>query len=194
MNIRDNLRIIEKTLLSDDWAILTRYKIGWKRRDGKESVGFRQTYDRGNGSALLPYNLERRTVLLTRQFRLPAYVNGYDSLLVEVAAGRLDAEDPEACVRKEAEEELGLKIGSVTQVFNVFMSPGSVTERLHLYVAPYDANDRVSQGGGLEEEGEDIEVLEMTIDAAIAQMDDGTICDAKTVILLQYAAMHLFAD
>ncbi|KAJ54845.1 GDP-mannose pyrophosphatase [Actibacterium mucosum KCTC 23349] len=194
MSVRDRLRIIEETLLSDDWARLTKYKIAWKRRDGGESVGFRQAYDRGNGAVILPYDPARRTVLLTRQFRLPALLNGYDELLIEAAAGLLDEARPEDRIREEAEEELGLRLSNVTQVFDMFMSPGSVTERLFFFIATYTEADRISAGGGLAEEGEDIEVLEMTIGEAMAQVADGRIRDAKTVILLQHAALHLFAD
>lgn len=194
MRVRDRLRILEEKLLSDDWARLTKYKIAWTRRDGSESVGYRQAYDRGNGAVILPYNVARRTVMLTRQFRLPALLNGYEDLLVEAAAGLLDEANPEDRIREEAEEELGLRLRDVTQVFDMFMSPGSVTERLFFFIATYDAADRVSAGGGLAEEGEDIEVLELSIDDALAQVADGRIRDAKTVILLQHAALHLFAD
>lgn len=193
MGIAERLRIVERTVLSDDWAMLTRYRLVWRRRDGQQQELIRQAYDRGNGAVILPYDPVRRTVLLTRQFRLPVYLNGHDDLLIEAAAGLLDAASPAERIRAEAEEELGLGLGEATQVFDIFMSPGSVTERLYFFVARYDAGDRVSAGGGVVAEGEDIEVLELDFDAAMAQVADGRIRDAKTVILLQYAALHLFA-
>jgi nudix-type nucleoside diphosphatase (YffH/AdpP family) len=152
----------------------------------------RETYDRGNGATLLPYDPARRTVLLTRQFRYPAYVNGYDGLLIEAAAGLLDDASPEDRIRAEVEEEVGYRLREVRKIFECFMSPGSVTEKLHFFVAEYDASMRVGDGGGVAEEGEEIEVLEPTIDEALAMVASGAICDAKTVMLLQYAAMHIF--
>jgi nudix-type nucleoside diphosphatase (YffH/AdpP family) len=151
----------------------------------------RETYDRGNGATLLPYDPERRTVLLTRQFRYPVYVNGHpDGMLLEAAAGLLDDDSPEDAVRREVEEELGITVGEVEHVFDVFMSPGSVTERLHFYAAPYRPADRTGAGGGLEEEGEDIEVVELPFDEALTMIDDGRIADAKTIMLLQWAALR----
>ncbi|WP_116132444.1 GDP-mannose pyrophosphatase [Tropicimonas sp. IMCC34043] len=192
MGIAERLKVLERTVLSDDWATLTKYRLLWRRRDGREQELIRQAYDRGNGAAILPYDPVRRTVLLTRQFRLPVFLDGHDDLLTEAAAGLLDAASPAERIREEAEEELGLRLGEARQVFDIFMSPGSVTERLYFFVARYDAADRVSAGGGLVAEGEDIEVLELDFDEAMAQLADGRICDAKTVILLQYAALHLF--
>jgi len=153
----------------------------------------RETYDRGNGATLLPYNLARRTVLLVRQFRYPAFVNGHDDLLIEAAAGLLDDAAPEERIRAEVEEELGYRLGEVRKIFESFMSPGSVTEKLHFFVAPYEASMRIGAGGGLAEEGEDIEVLELDIDEALAMVADGRIADAKTVMLLYHAKLHLFA-
>ena len=148
--------------------------------------------DRGNGATLLPYNLARRTVVLVRQFRYPAYVNGYDDLLIEAAAGLLDDESPEVRIRAEAEEETGYRLGEVRKVFEAFMSPGSITEKLHFFVAPYQPDMKVSGGGGNSDEGEDIEVLELPIDQAMAMIGDGRIVDAKTIMLLQYAALNIF--
>jgi nudix-type nucleoside diphosphatase (YffH/AdpP family) len=140
---------------------------------------------------VLPHDPERGTVLLTRQFRYPAYVNGHpDGMLLEVAAGLLDADDPETAVRREAREELGVELGPLTLVFDAFMSPGSVTERVHCYVGAYSPDDRVETGGGLAEEGEDIEVLEVPWAEALAMVDDGRIADGKTIMLLQWAALH----
>ena len=151
----------------------------------------RETYDLGNGATLLPYDVGRRTVLLSRQFRYPVYVNGHpDGLLLEAAAGLLDDDAPEVAIRREAEEELGITLGEVQHVFDVFMSPGSVTERLHFFAAPYSPADRTSAGGGLEEEGEDTEVVELPFDEALDMIDDGRIADAKTIMLLQWAALR----
>lgn len=191
--VSERVRVREVTLLSDHWYTLKTTRFDWRRRDGQWQEQHRETYDRGNGAALLPYDLARRTVLLVRQFRYPAFVNGHDDLLVEVAAGLLDDEAPEVRIRGEAEEELGYRLGAVRKVFEAFMSPGSVTEKLHFFVAPYDAGMRIGDGGGLAEEGEDIEVLEVTIDDALAMVADGRIVDAKTILLLYHAQLHLFA-
>jgi nudix-type nucleoside diphosphatase (YffH/AdpP family) len=178
-------------LLAAGWHVLRRTTFDQRRRDGSWATEQRETYDRGNGATLLPYDVARRTVLLTRQFRFPAYVNGSpDGMLVETAAGLLDEQDAETAVRREAEEELGVVVGEVTRVFDVFTSPGSVTERVVCFAAPYTPADRVSAGGGLAEEGEDIEVLELDVDEALAMVDDGRIADAKTIILLQWAVLR----
>lgn len=153
----------------------------------------RETYDRGNGATILLYDPVRRHVLLTRQFRFPAYVNGHpDGMLIETAAGLLDDDAPNVAIRREASEELGVAVEDLQHVFDLYMSPGSVTERVHFYAALYSPNDRTAPGGGLQEEGEDIEVLEIPFDEALAMTSDGRIVDGKTVILLQWAAMtHL---
>jgi nudix-type nucleoside diphosphatase (YffH/AdpP family) len=178
-------------LLAAAWHVLRRTTIERRRRDGQVVVEQRETYDRGNGATLLPYDAQRRTVLLTRQFRYPVYVNGHpDGLLIETAAGLLDDDSPEDAVRREVEEELGIRVGEVEHVFDVWMSPGSVTERLHFYAAPYVPADRTGAGGGLVEEGEDIEVVELPFDDALDMIGDGRIADAKTVMLLQWAALR----
>jgi nudix-type nucleoside diphosphatase (YffH/AdpP family) len=178
-------------LLASGWHVLRRTTLERRRSDGEWVTEQRETYDRGNGATLLPYDPERRTVLLTRQFRYPVYVNGHpDGLLVEAAAGLLDDDSPEDAVRREVEEELGITVGQIEHVFDVFMSPGSVTERLHFYAAPYRPVDRTGAGGGLEEEGEDIEVVELPFDEALQMIDDGRIADAKTIMLLQWAALR----
>ncbi len=192
MPIADRVRIHEVRVLSDDWYILKKTRFEYRRRNGTWQMQQREAYDRGNGAAILLYNLERGTVVLTRQFRFPAFVNGHDDLLVEVPAGLLDAAAPEERIRAEAEEEAGFRVAQVRKVFEVFMSPGSVTERLHLFVAEYDPSSRVGDGGGMEDEGEDIEVLEPTFAEALAMVARGEIVDAKTIMLLQYAALHLF--
>src|SRR5215218_8422136 len=159
--------VTDVELVAAAWHVLRRTTIERRRSDGTWVTEQRETYDRGNGATLLPYDADRRTVLLTRQFRYPVYVNGHpDGLLLEAAAGLLDDDSPEDAVRREVEEELGITVGEVEHVFDVFMSPGSVTERLHFYAAPYSAADRTGAGGGLEEEGEDIEVVEVPFDEA----------------------------
>jgi len=193
MSLVGRIRIRDVRTLSDDWYILKKTTFDWRRADGTSQTLSRETYDRGNGATLLPFDLDRRTVLLTRQFRYPAYVNGYDGLLIETAAGLLDGESPESRIRMEVEEELGLRLHDVRKVFACFMSPGSVTERLHFFVGRYEASMRAGAGGGAQDEGEDIEVIEPTIDDALRMIEDGRICDGKTVMLLQYAALNLFA-
>jgi nudix-type nucleoside diphosphatase (YffH/AdpP family) len=182
------IRSVEVT--SDGWHVLRRTTFDFRRRDGSWETQSRETYDRGNGAALLPYDTARGTVLLTRQFRFPAYVNDHpDGMLVEVAAGLLDGDAPEAAMRREAAEELGVQVGPVQLVMESYMSPGSVTERLHLYAAPYTPSDRIDTGGGVAEEGEDIEVVELPFVTAMAMVRDGRIVDAKTIMLLQWAAL-----
>jgi nudix-type nucleoside diphosphatase (YffH/AdpP family) len=192
-DISERVRIEDVKLLSDNHYVLRKYTFSFRRSDGQWQRSVREAYDRGNGAAILLYNLAQRTVVLTRQFRLPAYVNGYRDLLIEAAAGLLDDASPEDRIRAEAEEETGYRIEDVRKIFEIFMSPGSVTEKLHLFVATYDASTKAGAGGGIASEGEDIEVLELRFDEAVAMMTDGRICDAKTVVLLQYAQLHLFA-
>ena len=177
--------IVGETLLSDNWYVLKKITFERTARDGSRQRQEREVYDRGNGATILLYNAARRTVVLTRQFRLPAFVNGHDGYLIESAAGLLDDASPEARIRKEAEEETGYRIGQVEPVCEAFMSPGSVTERLHFFMAPYEAADQVGPGGGLAEEGEDIEVLEFGYDEAYAMVASGAIMDGKTIMLLQ---------
>jgi len=191
MTVKDRLRIHETRLLSDNWYVLKTTRFDWKRRDGRWQTQEREHYDRGNGAVLLRYNPAARTVLLVRQFRLPAYLNGYDDLLIEAAAGLLDDAEPEVRIRAEVEEELGYRLGAVRKVFEAFMSPGSVTEILHFFVAEYDPSMKIGDGGGHPDEGEDIEVLEPTLDEALAMIADGRIRDAKTIMLLQHLALTL---
>lgn len=192
MSISDRVRVLEERLLSDNWYILKTTHFEFRRRDGRWQAQHRESYDRGNGAAILLYSLPQRTVILTRQFRYPAFVNHHDDLMIEVPAGLLDEADPETRIRAEAEEEAGYRVRDVHKVCEAFMSPGAVTERLHLYVAEYDPADRIGEGGGLEAEGEDIEVFELDFDQAMAMVGDGRICDAKTIMLLQHAALHIF--
>ncbi|WP_405014944.1 NUDIX domain-containing protein [Kitasatospora sp. NBC_01539] len=177
-------------LTSRGWHVLRRTTFDYRRRDGRWVTQQRETYDRGNGAVVLPYDTARGQVLLTRQFRYPAYVNDHpDGMLVEAAAGLLDGDDPLAAVRRESAEELGVTLGPLTHVLDAYMSPGSVTERLHFY-APYTPADRTGDGGGLEEDGEDIDVLELPFADALAMIRDGRITDGKTILLLQWAALE----
>ncbi|KRV51125.1 GDP-mannose pyrophosphatase [Wenjunlia vitaminophila] len=186
-----DVRIRDVELTSQGWHVLRRTTFDYRRRDGRWETLQRETYDRGNGAVVLPYDTERGCVLLIRQFRYPAYVNGHpDGMLIEAAAGLLDADDPHTAIRREGAEELGILLGPLTHVLDAYMSPGSVTERLHFFAAPYTPADRVDAGGGVEEEGEDIEVLELDFDEALAMTLDGRITDGKTLLLLHWAALH----
>ena len=192
MTVADRIRVKDERVLSDNHYLLKTTTFEWRRANGEWQTQRRETYDRGSGATLLPYNLKQRTVVLVKQFRYPAYVNGYDDLLIEAAAGLLDNETPEVRIRAEAEEEIGYRLGEVRKIFEAFMSPGAVTEKLHFFVAEYEAKMRVSGGGGIASEGEDIEVLELPIEQALAMINDGRIVDAKTIMLLQYAALKIF--
>ena len=186
----DGVRITNTEVLSSNWYTLRRITFDFRHRDGHWSTQEREAYDRGNGATILLYDVVRRTVLLSRQFRIPIYVNGHpDGILIEAAAGLLDDDDPETAIRREASEELGVTVGEITHVFDAYMSPGSVTERVHFYAAPYTAESRTAAGGGLADEGEEIEVIELDFDDALAGIADGRIEDGKTIILLQWAAL-----
>ena len=191
-DIGDRVRIENDAVLSDRKYALRQLTFSWRRNDGAWQRNIREVYDRGNGAVILPYNLAARRVVLTRQFRMPAFLNSYRDTLIEAAAGMLDGAAPEDRIRAETEEETGYRILHVRKVFEMFTSPGAVTEKLHFFVAEYDAGAKTGAGGGLKHEGEDIEVLEIGIDDALAMLADGRICDAKTAILLQYAQIHLF--
>lgn len=192
MSIAHRVRIEDVTVLSDDWYVLKKTTFSFRRSDGSWQRQSRETYDRGNGATILLYDPTRRTVILTRQFRYPAFVNGHDDLLIEAPAGLLDNAEPEVRIRAETEEETGFRVRDVRPIFDAFMSPGSVTERLHFFVGQYEPGDRTSSGGGNAAEGEDIAVLEVGIDEALSMIGSGTIRDGKTIMLLQYAALHLF--
>ncbi|TCP08264.1 NUDIX domain-containing protein [Caldimonas thermodepolymerans] len=192
MSVKDRVRVRDVQVLSDDHYVLKKTTFEWRRRDGQWQTQTRETYDRGNGATILLYHPQQRTVILTRQFRYPAFVNGCDDLLIETPAGLLDDASPEERIRAEAEEEAGYRVGEVRQVFSAYMSPGAVTEVVHCFVGEYDRNARVGEGGGLAHEGEDIEVLELGFDEALRMVEDGRIRDAKTIMLLQYAALHIF--
>ncbi|MDQ1597543.1 MAG: hypothetical protein QOI70_967 [Microbacteriaceae bacterium] len=185
------IRILDVELLATAWYVLRRTTFEHTHTDGSVTVEQRETYDRGNGATILLYDSARGTVLLSRQFRYPAYVNGHpDGMLIETAGGLLDDDDPITAVRREAEEELGVTLGRVEHVFDVYMSPGSVTERVHFFAAPYSPASRTGVGGGLADEGEEIDVLEIDFADALCMIEDGRIADAKTIMLLQWAALR----
>lgn len=192
MSVTDRIRVKDVRVLSDDHYTLRATTYDWRRSSGEWQTQRRQTFDRGNGVALLPYNRTHGTVILIRQFRYPTYVNGNDGLLVEVPAGTLGDIEPEVRMRMEAEEEIGYRLGELKKVFEAFMSPGAVTEKLYFFVAEYRADMKIGNGGGLVDEGEDIETLELPFGEAFAMIADGRIIDAKTIMLLQYAALNIF--
>lgn len=187
-----HVEVLKTEVLSDNWYVLRKVTFRLRKRDGSWETQSREAYDRGNGATILLYDRERRTVVLTRQFRLPTYVNGNPSgMLIEACAGLLDAEAPETCIAREVFEETGYEIRNARKVMQAYMSPGSVTEILHFFVAEYSRAQRVNDGGGVEEE--DIEVMELSFDDALARIASGEIRDGKTIMLLQHAALHLFA-
>ncbi|MDE1150164.1 MAG: NUDIX domain-containing protein [Azospirillaceae bacterium] len=188
--MKDRVLVREDRILSNEWSVLRSVTFDYHRQDGEWQTLTREIYDRGHGAVILPYDPARGTVLLIRQFRFAVYAAGHDAPLIEAVAGLLDDNTPEETIRHEAEEEAGCRIGAARKVFECYMSPGSVTERLTFFVAPYSTGDRIGAGGGLVEEGEDIEVLEPTLDEAMAMITRGEIVDAKTVMLLQYAKLN----
>ena len=190
----ETVRIKQVQVLSDDWYVLKKTRFERQRRDGTWQELTRETYDRGDGAVILLYDLASRSVILTRQFRYPAFVNGHSGMLIEAPAGLLDKATPEDRIRAEVEEETGFQVSGVQHIFDAFMSPGSVTERLHFFIAAYTKDSKAGVGGGNAVEGEDIEVLEMPIDDALSAIDSGGIQDGKTIMLLQYAALNLFKN
>ncbi|NIF47849.1 GDP-mannose pyrophosphatase [Enterobacter sp. Ap-1006] len=186
---RAEVRIVNDRILSDDWYSLKKYTFDIQRRNGDWQRLSREVYDRGNGATILLYNRDRKTVILTRQFRFPVFMNGHGGYLIETAAGLLDNMDPENRIKAEVEEETGFRVSSVQKVFEAYMSPGSVTEKLYFYIAEYDADNKAGAGGGIEAEGEDIEVLELTMDAALSAVESGLIVDGKTIMLLYHVAL-----
>ena len=191
----DKIRIKEVKVLSNDWAILKKTTLEVRRGDGSWQTITRETYDRGNGAAILLFNREQKTVLLTRQFRFPAFVNGLeDGMLIEACAGLLENDDPESAIRRETEEETGYQLGPVTKLFAAYMSPGSVTEKLHFFSAPYTSTQKKSDGGGVHDHGEEIELLEVGLDEALGMIDTGEIQDGKTIMLLQHAKLKRLVE
>ena len=189
----ERVKIVKSEVLSDNWYTLRKFTFKLQLSDGTWQDQVREAYDRGNGATILLYNTKERTVVLTRQFRLPTFINGNPTgMLIEACAGLLDKENPEDCIRRETEEETGYKINDVKKVFELYMSPGSVTEILYFFVAEYFKEQKVNEGGGAEGEHENIEVLELSFDEAWRMMERGEIKDAKTVVLLQYARSSVF--
>ena len=184
---------IQKTeLLSDNWYFLNKVTFDYKMEDQDPETQVREVYDRGNGAVILLYNSAKKTVVLTRQFRLPTFLNGNTSgMVIEACAGLLDTENPEECIIRETEEETGYRLSSVKKVFQSYMSPGAVTEILHFFIGEYQPEMKVSEGGGLAEEHENIEVLEYSFNEAYQMIASGEIIDAKTIMLLQYAKINL---
>lgn len=187
----DNIKILDTTILSDNWYVLRKITYEYIRKDGSVQVQNREAYDRGNGATILLYNKSRKTVILTRQFRLPTYINGNKSgMLIEACAGLLDKDNPEDCIRRETEEETGYQVRDVRKIFEAYMSPGSVTEMLYFFIAEYSENMKINEGGGVEHEEENIEVLELSMERAMEMIESGEIKDGKTIILLQYIRLH----
>ena len=184
----DYLRPLKTTTLSDKWGLVQRHEFELRRRNGEWQHQIRETYDRGDGAAVLLCDRTDSSVILIRQFRYPAFYRGESPYLIEVCAGKLEGDDAETCARKEAEEETGYRVGELIRAYDCFMSPGSVTERLTLYVGFVDA-PAGGAGGGLHHEGEDIEVLRVPVAEALRMVESGEIADAKTVLLLQYTAL-----
>jgi len=187
----DQVKILSTQILSDNWYTLKKITYEYVKKDGSRLTQTREAYDRGNGAVILLYNKDEKTVILTRQFRLPTFINGNESgMLIEACAGLLDKDNPEDCIRRETEEETGYKVSEVRKVFEAYMSPGSVTEILYFFIAEYSKEMKVGDGGGVDHEEENIEVLEMSIDDALKMVDQGEIRDAKTIMLLQYIRLQ----
>jgi len=187
----DNIKILDTTILSDNWYVLRKITYEYIRKDGTVQVQTREAYDRGNGATILLYNKTHKTVILTRQFRMPTFINGNKSgMLIEACAGLLDKDNPEDCIRRETEEETGYQVRDVRKIFEAYMSPGSVTEYLYFFIAEYSENMKINEGGGVEHEEENIEVLELGIEKAMQMVDSGEIKDGKTIMLLQYIRLH----
>ena len=188
--MNQKVKILQTEILSNNWYTLKKVSYEYQKNNGQWETQTREAYDRGNGATILLYNKVNQTVILTRQFRMPTFINGNESgMLIEACAGLLDKDKPEDCIRRETEEETGYKISNPKKIFEAYMSPGSVTEVLYFFVAEYSANMKVNTGGGLEEEQEDIEVLEIPFDKAYNMINTGEIKDGKTIMLLQHAKL-----
>jgi GDP-mannose pyrophosphatase NudK len=187
----DQIEILNTEVLSDSWYILKKITYEYLKKDGTREIQSREAYDRGNGANILLYNKEQRTVILTRQFRMPTYVNGNESgMLIESCAGLLDKDNAEECIRRETEEETGYKVANIRKIFESYMSPGSVTEILYFFIAAYTKEMKANEGGGVESEQENIEVLEIDIEEAMAMIESAEIKDGKTIMLLQYIKLN----
>lgn len=189
--MNDKVKILDTEILSNNWYTLKKVTYQFHKSNGEWQTQQREAYDRGNGATILLYNKEQKTVILTRQFRLPTYINGNNTgMLIEACAGLLDKDDPEDCIRRETEEETGYKISDVRKIYEAYMSPGSVTELIYFFIAEYASSMKVNEGGGMEHEQEDIEVLEISIDDAFKMISTGEIKDGKTILLLQYIKLN----
>jgi len=187
----ENVRIKDTQILSDNWYVLKKVTYEFVKKDGSAQTQSREAYDRGNGATILLYNKITKTVILTRQFRLPTFINGNaGGMLIEACAGLLDKDNPEDCIKRETEEETGYHVTEVRKIFEAYMSPGSVTEILYFFVAEYSKDMKVNDGGGIAHEQEDIEVLELPFAKALEMISSGEIRDAKTIMLIQYAQIH----
>lgn len=188
---KGKVKNIKTEVLSDNWYTLNKITFDYQKEDGSWETQIREAYDRGNGAAILLYNSKKGKVVLTRQFRMPTYVNGNSNgMMIEVCAGLLDGDHPEDCIKKEVEEETGYQVENVQKVFESYMSPGSVTEILHFFIGEYSEDMKIGEGGGAENESENIEVLEIDFNEALKLIKTGAIKDAKTIILLQYAQIN----
>ena len=185
------IKITKNEILSDNWYTLRKITYEYQKRDGNWETQYREAYDRGNGATILLYNKPNQTVILTRQLRIPTYLNENETgMMIEACAGLLDTDNAEDCIKRETEEETGYQIKEVRKIFEVYMSPGSVTEIIHFFVGEYSKEMKVNEGGGLEEEQENIEVLELPFEKAMEMITTGEIKDAKTIMLLQYAKIN----
>lgn len=190
-DISDRVKLRELKTLSGNHYILRRAEFDYRRSDGRwQEKQLRESYDIGDAAAVLPIDPARGLVILIRQFRWPVFEWGYKELLVEAVAGKLDGDAPQACAAREAMEEAGVAIANLRLVSHAFVSPGAVKERVSLFLADYDSAAPRGAGGGHEQEGEDIAVLELTLDDALAMIASGGIIDAKTIILLQAAKLE----
>ena len=189
--MKGKVNIIDTEILSNNWYTLKKVTYQIYKTNGEWETQKREAYDRGNGATILLYNTEQKTVILTKQFRMPTYINGNETgMLIEACAGLLDKDDPEDCIRRETEEETGYKISAVRKIYEAYMSPGSVTELIYFFIAEYSSSMKVNEGGGIEHEQEDIEVLEIAIDNAFKMINNGEIRDGKTIMLLQYLKLN----
>ena len=190
MNFK-RLKNIKTELLSDNYYTLNKLTFDYQLRNGEWVTQMRECYDRGDGAGILLYNKEKGTVILTKQFRMPTFLNdNIDGLLIEICAGMLDKDHPEACIIRETEEEVGYRLKEVKKVFEAYSSPGVLTEKMHFFIGEYTDGMKVSDGGGVDTEHEDIEVLELPFEKAIYMLNNGEINDTRTIVLLQYALIH----
>lgn len=187
----NRVKNIDKKVLSNNWYVLNKYTFDYQLNNGKWVTQQREVYDRGNGAVILLYNKHNQTIILTKQFRIPTYVNGNSNgYMIEACAGLLDNDNAIDCIKREVEEETGYKVSQVKKIFEAYSSPGAVTEILHYFIAQYSEQMKVSDGGGLESETEDIEVLELQFSKALKMINNGEIKDIKTIALLQYAQIN----